>query len=103
MLAVASALMLRPKLLILDEPTSGLAPQITQTLIDSIVAIKRDRTAVLWVVEENPRDVLVHCDRVYFMEAGSIIREGTGRSFLDDPNFEALFLGSSEAPTEGRR
>lgn len=93
MLAVACALILEPKLLILDEPTSGLAPQVTAALIQSIVEINREGTAILWVVEENPRDVLAHCTRVYFLESGSVTRTDTGKGLLEDADFEGLFLG----------
>ncbi|MCL5942502.1 MAG: ABC transporter ATP-binding protein [Actinobacteria bacterium] len=96
MLAVACALMLEPKLLILDEPTSGLAPQVTAAMIESVVQINQEGTSVIWVVEENPRDVIRHCDRVYFLESGSVIRTDTGQGFLEDENFEALFLGRRE-------
>ncbi len=97
MLAVACALMVEPKLLILDEPTSGLSPQATAALIESILAINAEGTAIVWVVEENPKDVLIHCDRVYFLESGSVCRVDTGKAFVEDENFEAMFLGRREA------
>lgn len=96
MLAVACALMLRPKLLILDEPTSGLAPQVTSSLIETIAEINSEGTGILWVVEENPRDVLARCGRVYFLESGTVIRTDTGQGLLEDKDFEALFLGRKE-------
>ncbi len=96
MLAVACALLLQPKLLILDEPTSGLAPQVTESLIETIVEINSEGTGILWVVEENPRVVLARCGRVYFLESGSVIRTDTGRGLLEDEDFEALFLGRKE-------
>lgn len=96
MLAVACALMLRPKLLILDEPTSGLAPQVTASLIETIAEINSEGTGILWVVEENPRDVLARCGRVYFLESGTVIRTDTGQGLLEDKDFEALFLGRKE-------
>lgn len=93
MLAVACALILQPKLLLLDEPTSGLAPQVTEALIRSIVEINQEGTGILWVVEENPRDVLAHCARVYFLESGLVTRTDTGKGLLEDADFEGLFLG----------
>ena len=97
MLAVARALMLEPKLLIVDEPTSGLAPNTGAIMIRSILEINKGGTAILWVVEENPRDVLVHCKNVYLLESGLVSRSGTGKSFLEDEHFDALFLGHREA------
>ncbi|MHB1407604.1 MAG: ABC transporter ATP-binding protein [Desulfitobacteriaceae bacterium] len=94
LLAVGSALLLKPRLLILDEPTSGLSPQATESMIETISRIRDDGTAVIWVVEESPKEVLAHVDRVYLLESGLVKKEGTGREFLEDEEeFETLFLG----------
>jgi ABC-type branched-subunit amino acid transport system ATPase component len=98
MLAIACALMVSPKLMMLDEPNSGLSPRVSAEVIATSVKINKDLgTSLLWVIEENPRDVLVHCDRVYFLESGTIVREDTGKALLEDPNLEAMFLGHAEA------
>ena len=97
MLAIACALMVSPKLLMLDEPNSGLSPQVSAVVIETSVKINKDLGAsLLWVIEENPRDVLVHCDRVYFLRAGVIVREDTGKSFLEDRSLDAMFLGKAK-------
>lgn len=94
LLAVGSALLLNPRLLILDEPTSGLSPQATETMINLISKIRDDGTAVIWVVEESPKEVLAHVDRVYLLESGLVRKEGSGEGFLEDEEeFERLFLG----------
>jgi ABC-type branched-subunit amino acid transport system ATPase component len=93
MLATACALILDPKLLILDEPTSGLAPQVVQELVRGIVDINGEGVAILWVVEENPRDVLTQCLRAYFLDSGAVTRSDTSTCLLEDPNFDAMFLG----------
>lgn len=93
MLALASALIVNPKFLLLDEPITGLAPQIIQGLIEMIVEIRDKGTTVIWVVEENPKEVLKHADRVYLMDSGIIKMERTGKQFLEEENFEELFLG----------
>lgn len=93
MLAIASALMLDPKLLMLDEPTTGLAPVVADEVINHILDINRGGTAVLWVVEENPASVLEHCPRVYLLESGQIRRTDSGKNLLNDPKFAELFLG----------
>ncbi len=93
MLAIASALMLDPKLLMLDEPTTGLAPIKASEVISHILDINRGGTAILWVVEENPASVLEHCPRVYLLESGQIRRTDSGQNMLSDPKFAELFLG----------
>lgn len=93
MLAIASALMLSPKLLMIDEPTTGLAPMIAEEVIQIILGINAGGTAILWVVEENPSSVLKHCPRVYLLESGQIRRTDSGPNLLDDPKFAELFLG----------
>lgn len=93
MLAMACALILDPKLLLLDEPTSGLSPQVTANLISEVVRFNQEGVAVLWVVEENPRDVLCNCTRAYFLDSGVVARHDTSACLLADPNLEAMFLG----------
>lgn len=93
MLAIASALILSPTLLMLDEPTTGLAPIKANEVIDHILDINRCGTAILWVVEENPGSVLEHCPRVYLLESGQIRRTDSGINLLNDPKFAELFLG----------
>ncbi len=95
MLAIASALMLDPKLLMLDEPTTGLAPMKAAEVIHHILDINQNGTAILWVVEENPASVLEHCPRVYLLESGQIRRTDTGQNMLNDPKFVELFLGAA--------
>jgi ABC-type branched-subunit amino acid transport system ATPase component len=93
MLAIASALMLDPKLLMVDEPTTGLAPIKAVEVIKHILEINHSGTAILWVVEENPARVLEHCPRVYLIESGQIRRTDSGNNLLNDPKFAELFLG----------
>jgi len=93
MLAIGSALLTSPELLILDEPISGLSPQATQSLIESITRINQSGCSLLWVVEENPRATLAHAHRVYLLSNGELAKEGTAEEFLADENFDKLFLG----------
>ncbi len=93
MLAIASALILSPKLLMVDEPTTGLAPIKANEVIEHILDINRSGTAILWVVEENPSSVLEHCPRVSLLESGQIRRTDSGIKLLHDPKFAELFLG----------
>lgn len=93
MLALSSALIMKPSFLLLDEPITGLAPQIIQGLIAMINEIRKKGTTIIWVVEENPREVLQHADRVYLMDSGQIKAERTGKEFMEADDFEKLFLG----------
>jgi branched-chain amino acid transport system ATP-binding protein len=93
MLALASAMIRSPRFLVLDEPTTGLAPSIVKGLIQQILRFQRDGTTVLWVVEENPLQVLEHVDRVYMVQAGVIERELAAEELLGDRTLQELFFG----------
>jgi len=94
MLALGSVLLLKPELLILDEPITGLAPQIVTELIESIMQIKEQGTTLLWVVEENPMQILPLSDIVYVMDGGTIKTKKTGMEFVGAPDFMEMFLGN---------
>jgi ABC-type branched-subunit amino acid transport system ATPase component len=99
MLALASAMITSPRFLVLDEPTTGLAPSIVQGLIQQILRFQREGTTVLWVVEENPLQVLEHVDRVYMMQAGVVERELAADELLGDSTLQELFFGvEADAP-----
>jgi len=93
-LAIAAALLMRPRMLILDEPTTGLAPQVVDSLIEQILTIEASGTGVVWVVEEHPSQILPLCERVYLMESGQIHYEANGPTLLADPSFAEMFLGA---------
>lgn len=97
MLAVAAAMAIEPYLLILDEPTTGLAPTIVQSLSESIRAYRDHGAGILWVVEENPLQILKHCDRVYLMQGGVIRRETPAATMLADEGLRELFFGMEHA------
>jgi branched-chain amino acid transport system ATP-binding protein len=92
MLAIARALMSRPKLLLLDEPSLGLAPLICQTIFSTIDEIKATGTTVL-LVEQNARAALKHSDRGYVLETGSIILEGLAAAVASNPRVREAYLG----------
>jgi branched-chain amino acid transport system ATP-binding protein len=92
MLAIARALMGRPRLLLLDEPSLGLAPLIAQQIFDIIrVLNKRDGLSVL-LVEQNAYHALRLADRAYVMVNGTITMSGTGRELLSRPEVRAAYL-----------
>jgi branched-chain amino acid transport system ATP-binding protein len=73
MLAIARALMLRPRLLLLDEPSLGLAPLITQDLFRTLGELKREMNTTMLVVEQNANLALDIADHAYVLEAGAIV------------------------------
>ena len=92
MLAVARALMSRPRLLLLDEPSMGLAPMLIQQIFDIIVEINQRGTTVL-LVEQNAQQALSRAHRGYVLETGRIVRAGTGAELLHDPAVKEAYLG----------
>jgi branched-chain amino acid transport system ATP-binding protein len=92
MLAMARALMSRPKLLLLDEPSLGLAPLVCQTIFSTIDEIKAAGTTVL-LVEQNASAALKHSDRGYVLETGEVILEGSAASISRDPRVREAYLG----------
>jgi branched-chain amino acid transport system ATP-binding protein len=92
MLAVARALMSRPRLLLLDEPSMGLAPMVIQQIFDIITEINQQGTTIL-LVEQNAQQALSRAHRAYVLETGRIVRQGTGRDLLVDPAVKDAYLG----------
>lgn len=92
MLAIARALLSRPKLLLLDEPSMGLAPLIVADIFKIIKEIKDDGTTVL-LVEQNAKQALKIADYGYVMETGKIIISGKGSELLKDPRIVEAYLG----------
>ncbi len=95
MLAFASGIGTRPRLLALDEPTTGLAPTIVQGLVDKIVAFRDSGASILWVIEENPLEVLPVVDRVYVLNNGAIQAEMPAKDLLADDSLHQMFFGTT--------
>ncbi|MEW6244375.1 MAG: ABC transporter ATP-binding protein [Bacillota bacterium] len=92
MLAIARALMSRPRLLMLDEPSMGLAPLIVKGIFDIIREINDAGTTVL-LVEQNARMALKAANRGYVIRTGEIVKEGDAKSLAADPAIRAAYLG----------
>jgi branched-chain amino acid transport system ATP-binding protein len=94
MLAIAMALLSRPRLLLLDEPSLGLAPLIVDQLYRAIARLKAEGLTIL-LVEQQVFLALELADRGYVLESGRIRQEGTGRALLADPHVKDAYLGTS--------
>lgn len=92
MLAVARALMAKPKLLMLDEPSLGLAPLIVREIFRVIADLKRTGVSIL-LVEQNARAALQVADYAYVLETGEIALEGPSAKLIDDPKVVESYLG----------
>lgn len=92
MVAMGSALMLNPRLLLLDEPTAALSPKLVDEIFERIAHINSMGIAVM-MVEQNARQSLAMAHRGYVLANGENRQEGTGRELLDDPNVGQLYLG----------
>ena len=92
MLAMARALMSRPRLLLLDEPSLGLAPLVVHTIFEAIDEIRGEGTTIL-LVEQNAHAALGHSDRAYVLETGRIVMEGPSKELAADPRIKEAYLG----------
>mgnify|MGYP001766111457 CR=1 FL=1 len=92
MLAIARALMARPKLLLLDEPSLGLAPIIVKQIFEVIREINKKEGMTVFLVEQNAFHALKLAHRGYVMVNGLITLSGTGKALLADPQVRAAYL-----------
>jgi branched-chain amino acid transport system ATP-binding protein len=95
MLAIARALMARPRLLLLDEPSLGLAPRLVREIFHVLERINRDGVTVL-LVEQNARRALALAARGYVLETGRVALAGPSRELAADPRIRAAYLGMPE-------
>ena len=93
MLAIARALMARPKLLLLDEPSLGLAPLIVREVFAVIRRLREEGMTIL-LVEQMANQALAIADRAYVIETGTITLEGTGAELLRDERVRSAYLGA---------
>jgi len=93
MLAIARALMARPKVLLLDEPSMGLAPQMIANIFRIITEINKQGVTIL-LVEQNAQQALNRAHRAYVLETGSITKEANAKDLLNDPHVKAAYLGT---------
>jgi branched-chain amino acid transport system ATP-binding protein len=92
MLAIARALMAKPKLLMLDEPSLGLMPKLVTHIFEIVKEINQQGTSVL-LVEQNVREALEIANRAYVLQTGKILVEGTGSELLETDLIRKAYLG----------
>jgi ABC-type branched-subunit amino acid transport system ATPase component len=94
LLAIARALVTRPRALLLDEPSAGLSPQAVELVFAQLAEINERGIAIV-MVEQNARRALALADRGYVLDMGRNAYEGTGHALLNDPKVAELYLGGS--------
>lgn len=92
MLAIARALMSRPRMILLDEPSMGLSPILVDEVFEIIKDINEGGTTIL-LVEQNANKALSISDRAYVLETGKIVLEGEGKALLNDAAVKKAYLG----------
>jgi branched-chain amino acid transport system ATP-binding protein len=93
MLAIARALMMRPRLLLLDEPSLGLAPAVLRSIFEIISQVNRDEGVTILLVEQNARTALRVADRAYVLEVGEIVLSGSGEELARNESVRRSYLG----------
>ncbi|MGF7136124.1 branched-chain amino acid transport system ATP-binding protein [Paraburkholderia sp. EB58] len=99
MLAIARALMLRPRLVVLDEPSMGLAPKLVRVIFGMIADICKEGTSIL-LVEQNARQALRIAHRAYVLESGRIALNGPAHELAQDSRVRAAYLGGGAVASE---
>ncbi|EHD22733.1 MULTISPECIES: ABC transporter ATP-binding protein [Brenneria] len=92
MLALARALLSRPRLLILDEPSMGLAPLMVENIFEVIRSLRADGVTLL-LIEQNARLALEATDRAWVLDSGVIAHSGNSADLLNDPTIQQIYLG----------
>jgi branched-chain amino acid transport system ATP-binding protein len=93
MLAIARALMLRPKLLLLDEPSLGLAPIVIREIFEIVTAINRESGTTILVVEQNANLALRSAERAYVLEVGRVTLSGKSSELAKNESIRKSYLG----------
>jgi branched-chain amino acid transport system ATP-binding protein len=95
MLAIARALMGRPRCLMLDEPSLGIAPILVRSIFDQIVTINRERGITILLVEQNANLALAISHYGYVLETGRVILEDTAAALRENPEVREAYLGGA--------
>src|SRR5882724_8170609 len=103
MLAIARALMARPKVMLLDEPSLGLAPKLVKDIFEIIRRINRERGVTVLLVEQNANIALHTADYGYVLELGRIVMDDTCERLLEKDDIREFYLGLKESSVRGTR
>jgi branched-chain amino acid transport system ATP-binding protein len=95
MLAIARALMSKPKMLLLDEPSLGIAPKLVRTIFDKIVEINRELGVTILLVEQNANLALAIAHTAYVLETGKIVLSGPSAELAQNEEVKHAYLGTS--------
>jgi branched-chain amino acid transport system ATP-binding protein len=96
MVAMARALMSRPRMIVMDEPTMGLSPLYVDRVLELIRTINKEGTSI-FMVEQNASLALEIAHEAYVLQTGSIVLSGSARELKDDPRVRDAYLGGVEA------
>ncbi len=94
MLAIARALMARPRVLLLDEPSLGLAPIIIKDIFNELKRINSEGVSIL-LVEQNAKQALLLSHRAYVLQTGHLLKEGLSKDLLNDEDIRSAYLGKA--------
>ncbi len=95
MLAIARALMSKPKMLLLDEPSLGIAPKLVRTIFEKIVEINRELGVTVLLVEQNANLALASAHYGYVIETGSIVLSGSAKELAQNEDVKHAYLGTA--------
>ena len=100
MIAVARAMMAKPKMLLLDEPSMGLAPQLVAEIFNIVKELNEKEGVSILLAEQNTNVALRNADYGYIIETGHVMLHGAAKELLNDEKVKELYLGISK---EGRK
>ncbi len=103
MVAVARAMMAKPKMLLLDEPSMGLAPQLVAEIFNIVKELNQKEGVSILLAEQNTNIALKNSDYGYIIETGHVMLEGTAKSLLNDEKVKELYLGISKGERKNFR
>jgi branched-chain amino acid transport system ATP-binding protein len=95
MLAIARALMSKPKMLLLDEPSLGIAPKLVRTIFDKIVEINKELGVTILLVEQNANLALAIAHTAYVLETGKIVLSGPASELAQNEEVKHVYLGTA--------
>jgi branched-chain amino acid transport system ATP-binding protein len=95
MLAIARALMSKPRMLLLDEPSLGIAPILVRTIFEKIVEINRELGVTVLLVEQNAHMALGIANHAYVVETGKIVLEGSAKELAQNEEVKKAYLGTA--------